>query len=103
MQLPYRYTQSERVVSTKGFLTGLMRCCGFSSICGSAGMYASQIWSTQLLDHDNVFSKPLQIAHMAFIKRILKVKSTCKLVFASRMRTGTLAILLAQVSCQILE
>jgi hypothetical protein len=45
-----------------------MRCCGFSR--QSAGMYASQIWSTQFLKHDNVFSNPLQVAHMAFLKRI---------------------------------
>jgi len=36
----------------------------------SAGMYASQIWSTQFLKHDNGFSNPLQVAHMAFLKRI---------------------------------
>ena len=39
-------------------------------------MYASQIWSTQFLKHDNGFSNPLQVAHMAFLKRILKIKST---------------------------
>jgi len=42
----------------------------------SAGMYASQIWSTQFLKHDNGFSNPLQVAHMAFLKRILGIKST---------------------------
>ena len=31
----------------------------------SAGMYASQIWSMQFLKHDNGFSNPLQVAHMA--------------------------------------
>jgi hypothetical protein len=39
-------------------------------------MYASQIWSTQFSKHDNGFSNPLQVAHMAFLKRILKIKST---------------------------
>jgi len=39
---------------------------------------------------------------MAFLKRILGIYS-CKLLCASRMRAGTLAILLVQVSCQILE
>jgi hypothetical protein len=42
----------------------------------SANMYASQIWSTQFLKHDNGFSNPLQVAHMAFLKRILGIKST---------------------------
>ena len=53
-----------------------MRCCGFSRHALSAGMYASQIWSTQFSKHDNGFSNPLQVAHMAFLKRILKIKST---------------------------
>jgi len=39
-------------------------------------MYASQIWSTHFLKHDNGFSNPLQAAHMAFFKRILGIKST---------------------------
>ena len=42
----------------------------------SAGVYASQIWSTHFLKHDNDFSNPLQVAHMAFLKRILGIKST---------------------------
>jgi hypothetical protein len=42
----------------------------------SAGMYASQIWSTQFLKHDEGFSNPLQVTHMAFLKRILGIKST---------------------------
>jgi hypothetical protein len=42
----------------------------------SAGMYASQIWSTQFLKHDNGFSNPLQVAHIAFLKRNLGKKST---------------------------
>ena len=42
----------------------------------SAGMYASHIWYTQFLEHDNVFSNPLQVAHMAFLKRNLGIKST---------------------------
>ena len=88
------------------FLTDLMRCCMlwlFKTYAFlSAGMYASQIWSTQFLKHDNGFSNPLQVAHMAFLKRILGIYS-CKLLCASRMRAGTLAILLVQVSCQILE
>ena len=32
--------------------------------------HASQIWSTLFLKHDNGFSNPLQIAHMALLKRI---------------------------------
>ena len=40
----------------------------FKSYALSAGMYASQIWSTQFLKHDNVFSKPLQVTHMAFLR-----------------------------------
>ena len=48
----------------------------FKTYALSAGMYASQIWSTQLLKHDNGFSNPLQVAHMAFLKRILGIKST---------------------------
>ena len=39
-------------------------------------MCASQIWSTQFLKHDNGFSNPLQVAHMALLKRILGIKST---------------------------
>jgi hypothetical protein len=35
----------------------------------SAGMYASQIWYTQFLEHDNVFSNPLQVAHTAFLNK----------------------------------
>jgi len=42
----------------------------FKTYALSAGMYASQIWSTQYLKHDNGFSNPLQVAHMAFLKRI---------------------------------
>ena len=48
----------------------------FKTYALSAGIYASQIWSTQFLKHDNAFSNPLQVAHMAFLKRILEVKST---------------------------
>ena len=48
----------------------------FKTCALSAGIYASQIWSTQFLKHDNAFSNPLQVAHMAFLKRILEVKST---------------------------
>ena len=48
----------------------------FKKFALSAGMYASQIWSTQFLKHDNAFSNPLQVAHMAFLKRILRTKST---------------------------
>ena len=48
----------------------------FKTYALSAGMYACQIWSTQFLKHDNVFSNPLQVAHMAFKKRILGIKST---------------------------
>jgi hypothetical protein len=62
----------------KGFMTGLMRWMLwlFKTYALSAGMYACQIWSTQFLKHDNVFSNPLQVAHMAFKKRILGIKST---------------------------
>jgi hypothetical protein len=46
----------------------------FKTYALSAGMYASQIWSTQfLLKHDNGFSNPLQVAHMAILKRILGI------------------------------
>ena len=38
----------------------------FKTYALSAGMYASQIWSTQFLKHDNGFSNPLQVAHMTF-------------------------------------
>ena len=59
-------------------MTGLMRWMLwlFKTYALSAGMYACQIWSTQFLKHDNVFSNPLQVAHMAFKKRILGIKST---------------------------
>jgi hypothetical protein len=66
-------------------------------------MYASQIWSMQIVKHDNIFSNPLQVAHMAFSKTFWNKIYFCKLVCASRMRAGTLAILMVQVSCQILE
>jgi len=75
----------------------------FKTYALSAGMYASQIWSTQFLKHDNGFSNPLQVAHMAFLKRIFGIKSTSANWCASRMRTGTLVILLVRVSYQILE
>ena len=48
----------------------------FKTYALSTGMYASQIWSTQFLKHDNGFSNPLQVVHMAFLKRILEIKST---------------------------
>jgi hypothetical protein len=48
----------------------------FKTYALSAGMYASQIWSTQFLEHDNVFSNPLQVAHVVFLKRILGIEST---------------------------
>ena len=48
----------------------------FKTYAVSAGMYASQIWSMQFLKHDNGFSNPLQVAHMAFLKRILGIEST---------------------------
>jgi hypothetical protein len=48
----------------------------FKTYALSTGMYASQIWSTQFLKHDNGFSNPLQVAHMAFLKRILGINST---------------------------
>jgi len=48
----------------------------FKTYALSAGMYASQIWFTQFLKHDNGFSSPLQVAHMAFLKRILGIEST---------------------------
>ena len=45
----------------------------FKTYALSTGMYASQIWSTQFLKHDNGFSNPLQVAHMAFLKIILGI------------------------------
>jgi len=42
----------------------------FKTYALSAGMYASLIWSMQVLEHNNVFSNPLQVAHMAFLKRV---------------------------------
>ena len=51
-----------------------MDCFTYVTYALSAGMYASQIWCTQFLKHDNVFSNPLQVAHMAFLKRILGIK-----------------------------
>jgi hypothetical protein len=47
----------------------------FKTYALSAGMYASQIWSTQFLKHDIGFSNPLQVAHMAVLKSILGIKS----------------------------
>ena len=41
----------------------LIRCIVWS-VALSAGMYTSQIWSTQFLEHDNVFSNPLLVTHM---------------------------------------
>ena len=40
----------------------------FKTYALSAGMYASQIWSTQFLKHDNGFSNTLQVADMAFLR-----------------------------------
>ena len=42
----------------------------------SAGMYASQVWSTPFLRSDRVFENKLQVKHMGFLKRILKVKDS---------------------------
>jgi hypothetical protein len=46
----------------------------FKTYALSAGMYASQIWSTQFLKHDNGFSNPLQVAHIAFLEENLGIK-----------------------------
>ena len=40
----------------------------FKTYALSTGMYASQIWFTQFLKHDNGFSNPLLVAHMALFK-----------------------------------
>jgi hypothetical protein len=60
--------------------TDLMRCCDFSRHmrCQLAAMYASQIWSTQFLEHDNVFSNPLQVAHMAFLNAMITLRDVMK-------------------------
>jgi hypothetical protein len=48
----------------------------FKTYALSAGMYASQVWSTPFLRHDNGFSNPLQVADMASLKKILEIEST---------------------------
>jgi len=75
-----------------------MRCCGVSRHALSAGMYASQIWSTQFLKHDNVFSNLFAgRAHGVFNENFGELIYSYKLVCASEMRAGTLAILLVHV------
>ena len=58
----------------------------FKTYALSACMYASQIWTTQFLEHDNVFSNPLQAAQMEFQKRILRVNSTSCVYFENACR-----------------
>ena len=71
------YAEWKSLVLRKGFLTGLMRCCDFSRHSMRCQLAcASQTWFTQFLKHDNIFSNPLQVAHLAFLKRILGIKST---------------------------
>ena len=48
----------------------------FKAYAISAGMYASQVWSTPFLRFDRVFENRLQVKHLSFLKRILKVKSS---------------------------
>jgi len=48
----------------------------FKAYAISAGMYASQVWSTPFLRADRVFENRLQVKHLGFLKRILKVKSS---------------------------
>jgi len=101
------YVEWKSLVLKIGFLTGLMRCCGFSKHkrCQLACMPVRFGLPTQFLKHDNGFSNPLQVAHMAFLKRILGIKSTSAkwCVFWECAQEPLLAILLVQVSCQILE
>jgi hypothetical protein len=48
----------------------------FKAYAISAGMYASQVWSTPFLRGDRVFENKLQVKHLCFLKRILKVKNS---------------------------
>jgi len=53
--------------------------CGFSRTLCVVSWYASQVWSTQVLEHVNVFSNPLQVAHMAYKKRVSFYFANCVL------------------------
>lgn len=48
----------------------------FKACAISAGMYASQLWSTPFLRSDKVFENKLQVKHLGFLKRVLKVKNS---------------------------
>ena len=66
----------------------------FKTYALSAGMYASQIWSTRFLKHDNGTATFAGRTHGVFKENFGNQLFFCKLVCASRMRAGTLAILL---------
>ena len=72
------YVEWKSLILKRGFLTGLMRCCGFSRhkrcqlACMPVRFGLRSFWSM----HENGFSNPLQVAHMAFLERILGIKST---------------------------
>jgi hypothetical protein len=48
----------------------------FKTYALSAGMYASQFRATRFLKAKDIYSSPLQVARMAFLKRVLRIKST---------------------------
>lgn len=48
----------------------------FKAYAISAGMYASQVWATPFLRSDRVFGTKLQVKHLCFLKRVLKVKDS---------------------------
>lgn len=48
----------------------------FKAYAISAGMYASQVWCTPFLRADKVFDNKLQVKHLTFLKRVLRVKNS---------------------------
>jgi hypothetical protein len=46
----------------------------FKTYAISAGMYGSQVWSTHYLHPNKTFQNILQVKHMSFLKRLLRLK-----------------------------
>ena len=46
----------------------------FKTYAISAGMYGSQVWSTHYLHPNKTFQNILQVKHMNFLKRLLRLK-----------------------------
>ena len=96
------YAEWKSLVLKWGLLTGLMRCCGFSR-----HMRCQLACMPVRFGLCDAISEAWQWFQQSFAGRTHGVVKEnfgnqiyfCTLVYASRMRAGTLAILLVQVSC----